>query len=224
MKKLLTIIIAVFAFSTLVSAQTKTRPKPVPKAVPKVAPTVFEKGTVENSQYTNKYFGFTFPIPEDWNVQEEIIGKIIKSEGAKSTKAKTAAVQKEFDKAQSRLTVALTVFKNPVGSEENASIVLSLEDVSPVPAVKDAVDYLQLMITTFKQMQLPPDMKYTEVKAEKLGSKQFGYIDVTRANLKQRMYATVKKNYAILFVFSYTNDEDLEIMRTMLANGNFFLK
>ena len=231
MKKLLFFIIAAIAFSLTVSAQTKTRaktaPKPVPKALPSTAKSAaveLDRGTVEDGQYTNKYFGIKFPIPENWEVQEEIVNKLIKDQGAKSAKGKTAAAQKALDKATNRVTVAMTVFKNPLGSEENASFVLSFEDLRSIPAVKDAVDYLQLLVTTLKQVQLPPGMKYSEIQAEKLGTRQFGFIEINKKEATQRMYVTVKKNYAVFFVFTYNDAADLETMRTMLANGNFALK
>lgn len=224
MKRLIFLLI-VAACSLTVSAQTKTRPKTAPKAVPKVAAAgELDKGTVKDGQYTNKYFGIMFPIPENWQVQEEIVNKIIKDQGAKSAKGKTAAAQKALNQATNRVTVAMTVFKNPLGSDENASFVLSFEDLRSIPSVKDAVDYLQLLVTTLKQVQLPPDMKYSEIQAEKLGTRQFGFIEINKKEATQRMYVTVKKNYAIFFVFTYNDAADLEIMRTMLANGNFALK
>lgn len=221
MKKLLFLLITAAAFSLTVSAQTKARPK----AVPKVAAAVeLDKGTIEDGQYTNKYFGISFQLPENWDVQEEIVNKIIKDRGAKSLKAKTAAGQKALNQASNRVTVAVTAFKSPLGSDNNASFVLSFEDLRPVPTVKDAVDYLQLMVTTLKQVQLPPGMNYSEIQAEKLGTRQFGFIEINRKEATQRMYVTVKKNYAIFFVFTYNDAADLETMRTMLANGNFALK
>lgn len=226
MKKLTFLLTAAIAFSLTVSAQTKTRAKPAPKPVPKVLPSTAEldKGTIEDGQYTNKYFGITFQVPENWQVQEEIINKIIKDQGAKSVKAKTNAGQKALNQASNRVTVAVTAFKNQFLSNDNASFVLSFEDLRPVPTVKDAVDYLQLLVTTLKQVQLPPGMKYSEIQAEKLGTRQFGFIEINRKEATQRMYVTVKKNYAIFFVFTYNDAADLETMRTMLANGNFALK
>jgi len=227
MKKLIFLLTAAVLFSLTVSAQTKPRAKTAPKAAPpakKAAAAELDKGTIEDGQYTNKYFGITFQVPENWQVQEEIVNKIIKDEGAKSVKAKTNAGQKALNQASNRVTVAVTAFKNQFLSNDNASFVLSFEDLRPVPTVKDAVDYLQLLVTTLKQVQLPPEMKYSEIQAEKLGTRQFGFIEINRKEATQRMYVTVKKNYAIFFVFTYNDAADLETMRTMLANGNFALK
>lgn len=224
MKKIILFAIAAVIFSASVSAQTK--PKPKAAAAPKTttAAVKFEKGTVDGTTFTNKFFGMKFDVPENWQVQEEIVNKIIKDAGTKSVKAKNNPTQKALDQAAARVTVALTALKNPMGSAENASVVLSFENMNSTPVVKDAVDYMDLMVNTFKSVQLPAGMTYSAVQAEKLGARQFAYLDVKRPEVKQRMYVTMKKGYAILFVFTYTDAADLETMRTMLANANFAVK
>ncbi len=90
--------------------------------------------------------------------------------------------------------------------------------------VRDAVDYFDLMRSQFKVMKLPPNFTYSETQAEKLGSRQFAYLDVSSDAGKKRMYATVKKRYAILFTVSYKDERDLQTMRQILSAGNFALK
>jgi hypothetical protein len=73
-------------------------------------------------------------------------------------------------------------------------------------------------------MKLPSDFKYSETQAEQLGSHQFAFLDASSNAGKKRLYATVRKGYAILFSLSYTKDEDLAVLREVLRNGNFALR
>ena len=93
-----------------------------------------------------------------------------------------------------------------------------------VPQVEDAVDYFDLVRSQYAAMKLPPDFKYSETQAEQLGSKQFAFLDTSGAAGKKRMYATIRKGFAIMFTLSYTNDDDLQTFRQILSDGNFALK
>jgi len=73
-------------------------------------------------------------------------------------------------------------------------------------------------------MKLPTDFRYSETQAEKLGAKQFAYVDVSSNAGKKRMYATLRNGHAIMFTLSYTKPEDLATMRQILSTGNFALK
>jgi hypothetical protein len=101
---------------------------------------------------------------------------------------------------------------------------VSAEDLSTVPQVKDAVDYFDLMRKTFQSMKLPADFRYSETQAERLGKKQFAFLDVSSKAGKKRMYSTVRDGHAIMFTLSYLRDEDLQTMRQILADGDFGLK
>jgi len=107
------------------------------------------------------------------------------------------------------------------GSNDNAIMRAAVEDLTLTPQVKDAVDYFDLMRSQFAVMKLPADFKYSETQAEKLGAKQFAYLDTASNAGKKRMYATVRNGYAILFTLSYTKPEDLAAMRQILAGGDF---
>lgn len=77
---------------------------------------------------------------------------------------------------------------------------------------------------TYKAMQLPAGFKYSETQAEKLGKKQFAFLDIETKDDKRRLYATVRNGHARLFSISYTDNEDLEVLRQILTKGNFALK
>ena len=98
---------------------------------------------------------------------------------------------------------------------------IAVEDLTLTPQVKDAVDYFDLMRSQFAAMKLPADFKYSETQAEKLGAKQFAYLDTWSSAGRKRMYATVRRGHALLFTLSYSKPEDLATMRQILAGGDF---
>jgi hypothetical protein len=73
-------------------------------------------------------------------------------------------------------------------------------------------------------MKLPADFVYSDTKAEKLGRHEFAFLDIDSAAGKKRLYATVQNGFAVLFTLTYSSDDDLQSLRTILADGNFKLK
>jgi len=110
------------------------------------------------------------------------------------------------------------------GSADKAIVRISIEDLRPNPQIKDAIDYFDAMRVQFRSLTLPADFEYSETKAEQLGKWQFAYLDSSSKAGKKRLYATVRKGYAILFSLSYTKDEDLETLRQVLKDGDFALR
>jgi hypothetical protein len=87
-----------------------------------------------------------------------------------------------------RVKVLVTGFRSTAGMTDTAIMRVSAEDLRTVPAVKDAVDYFDLMRSQFEVMKLPPDFKYSDTQAEKLGAKQFAFIDISSNAGKKRLY------------------------------------
>ena len=103
---------------------------------------------------------------------------------------------------------------------DNTSIRISVENLKAFPQIKDAVDYMDALRITYKAMQLPIGFKYSETQDEKLGKKQFAFLDIETKDDKRRLYSTVRNGHALLFSITYTDKEDLEVLRRILTNGN----
>lgn len=182
----------------------------------------FELGTIDNQIYTNRFFNLQVPLPEIWQVQEPIIGEIIKDEALKNIKGKNTATQKALNQQMQKVFVAFTIFKEVAGTFDNASIILTFEDMRKVPVVKSAVDYLQVAINTYRNLKLPPGFKYdTKVRTETLGNTKFAFLETENGLVRQRIYALFRKGYAVFFTLTYLNDEDLETMINIIEAGNY---
>lgn len=179
-------------------------------------------------KYTNDELKFEITLPDPWLIADSEFNKKINEQGidlalkAPDGLSKVSKVQ--INRTLDRVTILLTAYRPTFKNEESALIRVSSENLTSLPEVRDAVDYFDLMRSQFKVMPLPPNFTYSETQAEKLGQRQFAYLDISTDAGEKRLYATVKNRYAILFTVSYKDERDLQIMRQMLSGGNFALK
>lgn len=232
------ILLLLAAASLNVYAQVKPTAKATPAKIPAIVP--IKKGTVlgdsssvkesavSNGKYKSEKFGIEIVFPETWIIPEENFEAAMKEKGfdlsLKAPDSLSPTARSRVNLAIKQVSILLTAYRSTPGTTDNAIIRISAENLSANPQIRDAVDYFDAMRATFKSLKLPPDFTYSETQAEKLGPKQFAFIDTTSKEGKKRMYATVRLGYAILFTLSYSNDDDLATMRRILEEGNFELK
>jgi hypothetical protein len=203
--------------------------KPAVRGVPapKPAPREADFGTITGRTYTNKVYRFSVTFPDTWLIPGDDFEQYMKGQGfdlsLKAPETVDPQTKARLNRSLQHVKVLVTAFRSMPGSADNAIMRISVEDLKTVPQVKDAVDYFDLMRLTFKTIKLPADFKYSETQAEKLGAKQFAFLDVTSGAGKKRMYATVRDGAAILFTLTYKNDDDLQTMRQVLSEGDFAL-
>ena len=185
-------------------------------------------GTVSGKTYTNSVYGLQITFPDTWLIPAGDFEDYMRSQGhdisLKTPDNVTGVSKVQLDRSLQKVKVLVTAYRSMPGSTDNAIMRVAAEDLTLTPQVKDAVDYFDLMRSQFSVMRLPADFKYSETQAEKLGAKQFAYLDTSSLAGKKRMYATVRNGYAILFTLSYTKPEDLAAMRQILADGDFRLQ
>src|SRR5258706_3676171 len=226
--RIFVLLLAFSCFSGICLAQTKPRPapRPIPAAVP-VKPSV-DIGTVSGRTYTNTTFGFEIIFPDTWLIPDGDFEDYMKKQGfdlsLKAPDSLPLSSKAIVNQAIKRVNILLTAYRSMPCSADNAIIRISVEDLSANPQITDAVDYFDAIRAMYATMKLPPDFKYSETQAEKLGSHQFAFLDATSNAGKKRMYATVRGHYAIMFTLSYSKPEDLATFRRILEQGNFSLK
>jgi hypothetical protein len=244
MKKLLGVSLILLAGGAIAFGQPRSKPaaepvqtkpaasKPVPAEIPAAVPvaegTGLRGGSVSGRTYRNKALGFEVTFPMTWVIPGDDFEAEMKKAGfdlSLSPPPSVGAVDRaKMNKALQQVSILLTAYRSLPGSMGNAIVRISLEDLSMNPQIKDAVDYFDAMRAQFKTMKLPPDFKYSETQAEQLGKHQFGFLDSSGNGGKKRLYATVRNGYAVLFSISYAKDEDLQVLRRVLSEGNFALK
>lgn len=232
------IIVLLFAAAATNAAAQAASPTPskIPSRVPikagtatKPAAAVTQKdavdpGKVEGKTYSNATFGFEVNFPDTWLIPGDDFEEFMKGKGydiAVRVKANDPQAKANVKRFEKQVTLLLTAYRSMPGTPDNAVVLISVEDLTDNPKIKDAVDYFDLMRAQISTMKLPADFTYSEVGAEKLGKKQFAYLETSSSAGKKRMYATVRGRYAIMFTLSYSANDDLSTLRRILEEGNF---
>ena len=237
MKKFIVAII--FAISAIsIQAQTAAKPTPtnIPSGVPikqgtratAAAPKAeVDPGILSGQIYTHIGLGFDIIFPESWVIPGLDTEKYWKEKGYElrpkinQNDPQQAANIRRFEK---QVTLLLTAYRSAIGTPKNAILLISAEDLSTNPKIKDAVDYFDLMRAQLGTMKLPPDYEYSVTQAERLGAMQFAFLDITTAKEKKRLYATVRDGHAIILAFTYHEAADLAAFRRILEEANFSLR
>lgn len=226
MRKVFIAALFVICASTMLLAQPK-RPVAKPTPTPTPAPLFVDKGGVDGKTYTNQALNFSITFPVTWLIPNDDFEDYMKKQGfdltLRAPDSMSMAERARVNQSLKNVEMLVTAYRTIPGSDQNAIMRVSVEDLKPNPQIKDAVDYFDAIRNSFKAMRLPADFMYSQTKAEKLGERQFAFLDVTSSAGKKRMYATVRHGYAILFTLTYSIDQDLETMRQVLADGNFKL-
>ena len=210
-----------------VNAQKRAVPRSTPARIPASVPVkkVIASDAPAGRTYTNAGLGFRLTFPSNWLIPGKEFEATMKKQGfdlsLKAPDSLPPVTRAQVNRAVQNVEILLTAYRSMPGSAENAIVRISVEDLAPHPQIRDAVDYFDAIRASFAAMKLPEDMKYSETQAERLGAMQFGFLDVSNKAGKKRMYATVRDRKAIQFTLSYTQDEDLETFRRVLAEGDF---
>jgi hypothetical protein len=177
----------------------------------------FDFGTVENSVYRNKYFGFVITLPSDWNIQDEESRRQIMNTGAKAL----AGDEKNPTVSELQTANLLTAFKHPLGSKVpvNSSIACVAERVSQEPSIKRGRDYLAYSRKVVEASRAAVSFA-KGISTETLGGREFDVMHVKMSlagkTIQQEYYATIIKGYALVFVISYATEEDKATLKSVL--------
>lgn len=186
-------------------------------------PAKIDKGSVLGQTYVNPAFRFQINFSDAWVIAGDDFAAKMKAQGfdlsLKAPETLGLQTKAHLNKALRGVTILLTAYRP--GSEDNAVVRISVEDLKAQPQIKDAVDYFDAMRAAYAAAKLPAGFKYSETNAEQLGRKQFAYLDISDQLGRKRMYATVRDRHAILITISFKNDDDLATLRQTIAEANF---
>jgi len=234
MKKIFTLFVFTAFVTTFAYAQ-KTRPKStrakttVAKTTPTPTPvaTAVDPGKLNLRTYTNDTFNFSVVFPNTWLIPGKDFEEYVISQGydvrLRLPPGLPPQAKTNIKRDVQRVKILITAYKYMPEMANNSFVRISVEGIKDFPQIIDAVDYIDAMRESYKLVRLP-GFKYSETQAEQLGSKQFAFIDTETKADKRRLYATVRDGYALLFSITYTQSDDLTVLRDLLTNGDFTLK
>lgn len=185
-----------------------------------------EFGTVENCVYQNSYFPLSITLPMEWSVHNlesrqhimEVGNQILAGED-KNLKA--------IVKASSLNTVyLLSVSKYPIGATvpSNPTLQCIAEKIRHMPGIQTGKDYLFHLRKVLESGQM--DITFPcEVVSKSIGGKDFDLlqteISMRGIIIRQKIYVTVIKGYALLITESFSTDDESEELGSILNTLTF---
>ncbi|PZR20116.1 MAG: hypothetical protein DI539_11870 [Flavobacterium psychrophilum] len=182
----------------------------------------FDYGNIKENTYINKFFNIEMAIPDKWVVQNTDEMK----ELMKFSKEKSGKNNKELDKIfkVAEITTAnlLMVFRNAPGTTTsfNPNFVLSAENLQN-NSIRTAKEYITQAKKTLESISegktsiTQPDYKIriNGIDFDSLILKK----TINNMAIEQTMLCTVKKDFAIIFIYSYDSaDQKAEIEKRVV--------
>lgn len=178
-----------------------------------------DDGQVKNGVYLNSFFGLGFTYPTGWVVHDEAINERIQ-ERAKEEAAKTGNLAQ-----QKNTYVLFTSTRYPRGTTGIAVNPIVFVVAEKMPGNFNGKDYL-LSLRPLKQKRgiQPVLAEPLEFRVAGLQFFRDNYTgEVNSVPMRQAIFVTVKKGYALIFSFTGEDqksvDEMAEAMKTILPVG-----
>jgi hypothetical protein len=180
-------------------------------------------GSVTDSVYSNAYFGFQLPLPNEWSVQDQAMRQELAKSGTQLIAGENIDMKAALKASEQQTVNLMAVFQHPVGSPVpfNPSVNCVAERIRHMPGIQRGRDYHFHAKKLLSSGQIKAEFP-KEIVSEKLDGVDF---DVMAVNLgvadmtvRQKYYAAIIKGYALLFIVSFTTPEE-ETATQAILNG-----
>jgi hypothetical protein len=185
-----------------------------------------EYGTVENHVYKNAFFSMTMKLPEEWSVHDQESRQHTQDLGNKMLVGDDKNLKAVVKASELSSVYMFAASKHPIGSpvESNPTIQCIAERVRYTPGIKSGEDYLFHAKKFLEQGQIEISFPY-EISTESIGGVSFDIlhteIPMISTTVRQKIYATIIKGYALLVTESYTTDDELLELDSILHTLSF---
>lgn len=198
--------IALVAFTVSITSCKKAEP------IEKVQE--FEYGRVRKDVYKNKFFNFRFNLPKGWYVLSPDETTTMVNDNVEYFEDRNDTLKKAPDASEIRSAYLLNAFKEEPGTNLtfNPSIAVLIENVGNNPYISTPGDYLQKLREAFLTTDLEYEFIEDSFVREEINEMVFYRMDTVITNdkgsINQKYYCTLSKGFSIVFMMTYTTDED----------------
>lgn len=165
--------------------------------------------------YENAYFDFTITLPDGWFAQDYEGAQALSDQGGKIVAGDDENLQAVMETAEENSVNLFGFFEHPVGAPVpiNPNVLGVAENVKFMPGITKGSDYLFHAKSLMAQGAL--DYKFDDkIGVKNIDGIEFDVMDsiltMNGMQIRQRYYAAIYKRYAVCFVTTYTNDENLK--------------
>ena len=188
----------------------------------KPAPNKFDYGKIENQIYSNHFFNFKMNVPSSWHVTtHEEMAEITGQGMDLATGGEDKTTEKMVEAARIATAQLLNISQFPINSEvaNNATLIITVDDISAFPELQNGKDYLENTKETFTSMGMK--VIVTNPISEKILSNQTFHqlglkIDFNDGSISQQYISAVKKEYIFNIVLTYGDENGKQELEKVL--------
>lgn len=180
-------------------------------------------GRLEGRTWAHDYFGVTLSVPDDWHIFSEEEKQQISSTGTDLLAGDDQNLRRQLEAAAPRTLTLLGISRHPLGTPVlfNPNLVIIAERIGGMPGIRSGSDYLNLMQQSIGRSQIQmtfdpvePNARIGPITADRISSSmQMGPMQI-----RQRIYAALKGDYALVFTLSYVDEEQLDALETLCSS------
>jgi hypothetical protein len=193
-----------------------------PEAVAQSHNSEWDEGRFEGSIYQNDYFGFQLNIPLGWQVEGLAHREKSMEQGRKLIASDSREEQARRDASVSRTKqlLNLSLYQDEGRQNLRAVFVCGAEElVSPeVSDVQYAASAKNILLTMKNPVSIEKDMY-----KESVDGIDFTVFETLSGDqrVRQKYYVHVMRGYALFFISTYANQEDLATMQALIRSVKF---
>ncbi len=187
---------------------------------------VINFGKYEAGVYTNDFFNLKVKIPATWSVMNENDRMALMQKAGNIIAGNDKNMQSALNAQDFKNLVFLFASESPVGApvDFNPNFSIGAENLAGSPGVKSGNDVLldtkKLLGNSAVTAEFP-----TGIYQKEVGGLTFDVLDVTltmgKKKIQEKLYATVRKRYALMFTLSYERPQDLQKLESILSDTSF---
>lgn len=184
-------------------------------------------GSITDSVYQNRYFGFSLELPEGWFVQNREGLERIQETGKDLLSGDDKSLKSFFEAGEKNSFNLLGIHQYPPGApvDFNPTLLCVAEKTRQFPGITKPSDYLFHAKRTL-QMGAVAAKFPKEIYSMEVGGKSFDTLDIELqfgpVTVKEKMLATLIKDYALAFIIVYDTDDHYNRLLDILDTARFF--
>lgn len=176
-------------------------------------------GTTNKGIYNNEYLNMTMKVPQEWIIQDnttvlQLVEQLVDK----------ASAEELSNSLNSFLCLMASKYALGAPVEFNPNVTLGIENVSLLDGISKGSDYLFFLEKTITEVT--PGYTF-EDKTETVILDGISFdtkkavFNIADREIKQKIYCTIYKGFSVFFTLSYSTEEELQELETMLKTVYF---
>jgi hypothetical protein len=217
------VVAALFVAALCAHAEAQSGASPQAQATPQPQASA-GAGTITGTTYFNEYFRMSLSVPAGWNFYDAQGRQAIVDNGRHLLSAPDKKLQEAMDAVQTLNLLTVSKLPQSQSGPDNALFACGAERLAGT-GIKSGVEYLTAMKKLIQYATPPVPLVEEDVSTETVGGVEFGVLTLRYAGpagaIRQKYWATPKRDYALFCISTYTNDDDRQLMSRAMGTIKF---